>query len=187
MLARVIRLDTLSLGERPPEEVNVVVTQPPGSDPLTVAVDPKSGVVRVDRLHDTAMRVPGTLGLIPRTRVEGGRALSAFLPIAHQIAAGLVLSVRPIGVVYLSGADHDLVTIVAVPVSRVGARYDKIRSYTDIPGAQLRQLSHFLSHMADLEDDQQLLSAAWGDVSEAHRIIEEAARRAQPQMDFASD
>lgn len=172
-----IRLDAVSLGEAPPDEINVVITLPCGSAPAAVETGP-DGILQVVRLYQTAMQAPGALGLIPQTRREAGGALGAFLPLDGALPAGLVVSCRPVGVVFVTGPESDVETVLAVPVRQVTPRFERIKTYTDLPGAQLRQLSHYLCHMQDLEDDQEMRSAAWGDVNEAHRVIEEAAERA---------
>lgn len=175
-----IALDTVPIGPHAPDEINLVVTQPAGSAPLAVEVDPLSGLATVARLYQSAMISPGTFGLIPQTRSERGQPLAAFLPVDASLPAGLAIACRPVGVVYVTSAEADVVTVLAVPLGRVTARFDKVRSYTDIGAPALRQLSHYLTHAQDLEDDQLPRSAAWGDVSEAHRVIEEAMRRARP-------
>lgn len=172
-----MRVDEIALGTSPPDDVNIVVTTPVGTDPMRVEVDPQSGLLTVTRLFHTAMRNPGTTGILPRTATETGGPLSAFLPVGHVLMPGMVVAARPVGVLYIAGAEADEVTVLAVPASRVTGRFDRVRNYTDFPPAQLRQLSHYLSHAQDLEDDQDVRSAGWGDVDEARRVILEAARR----------
>lgn len=175
-----IRVEAVPLGRSPPDEINIVVTHPAGTAPMAVTPDPTCGALAVDRLYQTAMHCPGTLGLLPQTRLESGSPLTAFLPIEDAIPAGFVMACRPVGVVSVTGVDADTETVLAVPVSRVAARFDRVKTYTDIGAPLLRRFAHFLTHCQDLEDDQVPRSAAWGDVNEARRVITEAAQRARP-------
>jgi inorganic pyrophosphatase len=175
----VVRLDGIALGAAPPEDVNVVLTAAAGSEPLAVELDEETGALTVSRLFHTAMRYPANVGLIPRTRGEGGGALQATVATSHVLAPGMVIAVRPVGVLYVSGKDAEELTVLAVPAARVSGRYDGIRNYADIPQGQLRQMADFFCHYRDVEERGRPRSSGWGDVNEAHRVISEAAERAR--------
>lgn len=161
----------------PPDDVNVVVTGAAGALPLTLTTDP-SGRLSVDKLYHTTMRYPGHVGLIPQTVGEDALPLTALIVAEHQLPAGVVLGVRPIGVLYVSGPGGDEMTVLSVPAARHTAFYSAIVNYKDLPQSQLRTIANFFLHYRDVEDVTRPRTSGWGDVSEAHRVVSEAAARA---------
>lgn len=173
-------LEAVPLGASPPDEVNIVVTAPAGTEPFAARVDRVTGALTVTHLYTTTMRLPGNLGLVPGTLNEAGEPLAALLVMSHVMAPGMVVAARPVGVLYVAGeGGGDDRTILAVPAPRLAARYDRVRNYTDLGQGQLRQLAHFFSHYRDLEESGRPRTAGWGDVSEARRAILEGAERAR--------
>ncbi|WP_420393650.1 inorganic diphosphatase [Acuticoccus sp.] len=178
-----MRADVVPLGVDPPEDVNVVVTVAAGAAPLRVDVT-ADGLLEVVQLHHTAMRVPGTLGILPRTRVGSASPLVALVLGEHAIGHGLIVGVRPVGVLYVSSEGvpserSDEVTLLAVPTRRLSTRHDAIASYTDLPTGELRRIANFFERYRDVEEGGRQRTSGWGDVSEAHRVVMEAAARAR--------
>ncbi|UOM33961.1 inorganic diphosphatase [Acuticoccus sp. I52.16.1] len=123
------------------------------------------------------MRCPGNVGLIPQTQGEDGRPVSALVLGEHVLAPGIVLGARPIGVLYVSGAEGDEMTLLCVPAARLTNHYNSIVNYKDMPRADLRAIANFFVHYRDVEETSRPRTSGWGDVSEAHRVVTEAAAR----------
>ena len=51
-----MRLDAISIGSTPPDEVNVVIEVPHGGEPVKYEMDKAAGTMVVDRFLYTAMR-----------------------------------------------------------------------------------------------------------------------------------
>lgn len=179
-----IRLDAVPLGASPPDDINVLVTAGTGMEPVSLRLDERSGGLVVSQLFHTAMRTPGTLGIVPHTLSEAADPLGALVVTSHALAPGLVIASRPVGVLYVSGEGGDEVTVLAVPASRLTPRFDRIANYTDLSTSQLRQIAHFFQHYRDVEEHARPRTAGWGDVSEARRVIVEAAERARRPVGF---
>lgn len=177
-----IRLEGVALGAAPPDDINVVITVPAGAEPYQVGVDDPSGGLVVSQLFHSTMRAPHNLGIVPHTLSDAAAPLSAIVLSSHSLVPGLIVAARPVGVLYVSDDTGDEVTILAVPVRRLTARYDGIINYTDVPASQLRQIAHFFSHYRDMEEHRPARSAGWGDVNEARRVVSEAAERARPPI-----
>ena len=62
-----MRLDAISIGNNPPDDVNVIIEVPIGGEPIKYEMDKASGALFVDRFLYTAMRYPGNYGFIPHT------------------------------------------------------------------------------------------------------------------------
>lgn len=172
-----LTLDDLALGTAPPDDINVVITASTGTEPVAITV--AGGFMMVTRLFHTAMRLPGNLGVIPRTLGENAAPLPALVVGDHVLAPGTVLPSRPVGVIYVAGEGAEDVTILAVPAKRLTSRYDGIATYTDLPSGALRQLANYFQHYRDVEEHARPRSSGWGDVSEARRVVTEAAARAR--------
>jgi len=173
-----MRLDAISIGRNPPEEVNVVVEVPVGGEPIKYEMDKASGTLFVDRFLYTSMRYPGNYGFIPHTLSDDGDPCDVLIANQRGIVPGAVVAVKPIGVLKMqdeSGGDEK---ILAVPVPRLTRRYENVHEYTDLPDITLRQIEHFFQHYKDLETTKWVKVSGWGDAAEAKRIILEAIQRA---------
>jgi len=173
----VIRLDGVALGAAPPDDINIVVTVPAATEPFAVRADEMSGALHVTQLFHGTMRTPGNVGIVPHTLSDSANPLQALVLTGHTLAPGMVIAGRPVGVLYVAQDGQDEVTILAVPAARLTRRYDTVRNYGDVPAGVLREIAHFFCHYRDLEEHRPARSAGWGDVSEARRVIVEAAER----------
>ena len=80
----------------------------------------------------TSMRYPGNYGFIPHTRSEDGDPCDVLVVNTRAITPGAMMSVRPIGVLFMEDEAGQDEKIVAVPASRLTRRYDAIMSYADL-------------------------------------------------------
>jgi len=174
-----VRLDAISIGRNPPDEVNVVVEVPVGGEPIKYEMDKAAGTLVVDRFLYTAMRYPGNYGFIPHTLSDDGDPCDVLIANQRGIVPGAVIAVRPVGVLKMQDEAGGDEKIIAVPVSRLTRRYEKVLNYTDLPEITLRQIEHFFEHYKDLESNKWVKLAGWGDAAEAKRLIVEAMERAK--------
>jgi inorganic pyrophosphatase len=174
-----VRIDAISIGRDPPEEVNVVVEVPVGGEPIKYEMDKAAGTLVVDRFLYTAMRYPGNYGFIPHTLSDDGDPCDVLIANQRGIIPGAVIAVRPVGVLKMQDEAGGDEKIIAVPVPRLTRRYEKVLNYTDLPEITLRQIEHFFEHYKDLEKGKWVKLAGWGDAIEAKRLIVEAMDRAR--------
>jgi inorganic pyrophosphatase len=176
-----VRLDAISIGRNPPEEVNVVVEVPVGGEPIKYEMDKAAGTLVVDRFLYTAMRYPGNYGFIPHTLSDDGDPCDVLIANQRGIVPGALIAVRPVGVLKMldeAGGDEK---IIAVPVSRLTRRYERVLSYTDLPEITLKQIEHFFEHYKDLEANKWVKVIGWGDAEEAKGLIVAAIERNRAQ------
>ena len=174
-----MRLDAISIGRNPPEEVNVVVEVPVGGEPIKYEMDKAAGTLVVDRFLYTAMRYPGNYGFIPHTLSDDGDPCDVLIANQRGIVPGAVIAVRPVGVLKMQDEAGGDEKIIAVPVPRLTRRYEKVLSYTDLPDITLKQIEHFFQHYKDLESNKWVKVLGWGDAAEAKRMIAESIDRAR--------
>ncbi len=173
-----MRIEAVSIGRNPPEEVNVIVEVPIGGEPIKYELDKEAGALVVDRFLYTSMRYPGNYGFIPHTLSGDGDPCDVIVANTRAIAPGAIMSVRPVGVLLMEDEAGGDEKIVAVPSSKVSKRYDGVKSYTDLPQITLDQIQHFFEHYKDLEPGKWVKVLRWGDADEARRLILEGIARA---------
>ena len=174
-----MQLDQVSVGANPPYEVNVVVEVPIGGEPIKYELHKPSGILVVDRFLYTSMRYPGNYGFIPHTLSDDGDPCDVLIINTRAIIPGAVMSVRPVGVLFMEDEAGGDEKILAVPSSKLTQRYDKVKSYSDLPDITLQQIQHFFEHYKDLERGKWVKVLRWGGAEDAYRLIGEAIDRAR--------
>ena len=167
----------ISIGNRPPEEVNVIIEVGLRSDPIKYEFDKDSGAIVVDRFLYTTMFYPCNYGFIPHTFAADGDPVDVMVIGRMPVQPGAVLAARPIGVLELedeAGCDEK---ILAVPTRAITQLYDRVKSWTDVPEIDLRRIQHFFEHYKDLEPEKWTRVGNWRDVDIAHKLISEAIER----------
>jgi inorganic pyrophosphatase len=177
-----VRLDAISIGRNPPDEVNVVVEVPVGGEPIKYEMDKAAGTLVVDRFLYTSMRYPGNYGFIPHTLSDDGDPCDVLIANQRGIVPGAIVAVRPVGVLRMQDEAGGDEKIIAVPVQRLTRRYEKVHNYLDLPDITLKQIEHFFEHYKDLESGKWVKMLGWGDADESRRLILEGIDRAQQEV-----
>ncbi len=170
-------LSKISAGNNIPEEVNVIIENPMGGDPVKYELDKESGFMFVDRFLHTAMYYPGNYGFVPHTLSEDGDPVDVLVLGMVPVMPGAVISVRPVGVLLMEddkGLDEK---IIAVPVQRLHPYHDNVEDLKDIRPILREQIEHFFAHYKDLEKNKWVKLKGWGDAAEAKKLICEGVDR----------
>jgi inorganic pyrophosphatase len=162
-----MRIEAISIGVDPPREVNVIVEVPVGGEPIKYELDKEAGTLVVDRFLYTAMRYPGNYGFIPHTLSNDGDPCDVLVANTRAIVPGAVMSVRPVGVLLMEDE------------AELTQRYDKVKTYSDLPDITLQQIQHFFEHYKDLEPKKWVKVLRWGNAEDAHQLIAEGIARAK--------
>jgi inorganic pyrophosphatase len=173
-----MRIEAISIGTNPPEDVNVIIEVSVGGQPIKYEMDKEAGVLVVDRFLYTPMTYPGNYGFVPHTLSEDGDPIDVLVCNTRQLVPGCVINVRPIGALMMeddSGKDEK---IVAVPSSHLTKRYEGIDNFSDLPDITLRQIQHFFEHYKDLEPGKWVKIGDWMDARTARQMIVDAIARA---------
>ncbi len=174
-----MRLDAISIGKNPPDEVNVVIEVAIGGEPIKYEMDKEAGTLFVDRFLYTPMRYPGNYGFIPHTLSEDGDPCDVLVANTRPLVPGSYIAVRPIGVMMMEDEGGGDEKIIAVPVPKLTKRYENVHNYTDLPKITLDQIQHFFEHYKDLEPGKWVKLTGWGDAAKARELIVEAIERAK--------
>jgi inorganic pyrophosphatase len=166
-------------GKNPPEEVNVIIENPMGGDPVKYELDKETGVMFVDRFLHTAMRYPGNYGFIPHTLSGDGDPVDVLVVSSTPVMPGAVMRCRPVGVLKMeddAGADEK---IIAVPIAKLFPYHDNIENLEDVRPILREQIAHFFSHYKDLEKGKWSKVVGWGNAAEAMKMIIDGVERAK--------
>jgi inorganic pyrophosphatase len=174
-----MRIDAVSIGYNPPEDVNVIVEVAIGGEPIKYEMDKAAGTLVVDRFLYTPMRYPGNYGFVPHTLSDDGDPIDVLVANTRPIVPGAIINVRPVGVLKMNDEHGGDEKIIAVPSPKLTQRYAKVHTITDMPSISLDQIKHFFEHYKDLEPGKWVKVLGWGDAAEAKSLITEAIERAK--------
>ena len=174
-----MRIEAISVGDDPPNDVNVVVEVPVGGEPVKYEMDKEAGTMVVDRFLYTPMRYPGNYGFVPHTLSDDGDPIDVLVPNQRPIMPSAVMNCRPVGVLVMedeSGGDEK---IVAVPSTHLSRRYEDVGDVMDLPEITRQQIQHFFERYKDLEPGKWVKVVRWEGAEAARRMIAEAVERAE--------
>ncbi|HET7412201.1 MAG TPA: inorganic diphosphatase [Pararhizobium sp.] len=174
-----MRIDAISIGTNPPDDVNVIVEVPVGGQPIKYELDKEAGTLVVDRFLHTPMTYPGNYGFVPHTLSDDGDPIDVLICNTRPLVPGCVINVRPIGVLVMEDNSGQDEKIIAVPSTHLTKRYENVGDYQDLPEITLKQIEHFFSHYKDLEPGKWVKIGGWQGLDTARRLISEAIERYQ--------
>jgi inorganic pyrophosphatase len=167
----------LPLGEKAPEEINVIVEIASGSRnkyEYNKALD----IFELDRALHSPVYYPGDYGFVPRTLALDDDPLDVLILVSEPTFSGCLVKARPIGLLTMIDDGKSDDKILAVPVGEPD--YAEVHNYTQIFAHQLRKISHFFETYKLLEGKKTDVGG-WSDAAEARRIILESAQRFEEQ------
>lgn len=156
-----------------PDKINAIIEIPYGSS-VKYELDKESGAVFVDRVMASAVFYPANYGFIANTLADDGDPVDILVLNEYPIQAGAVIPCRLIGVLVMedeSGMDEKL---LALPTSKVDARYEDIKSLDDVPKATLAKIKNFFETYKILEKDKWVKVQDFKDSKVAVEILQKA-------------
>jgi len=164
-------LKQLSPGRHVPDDLNVVIEIPSGSDPVKYEVDKETGMVMVDRFVATSMVYPCNYGFVPGTLSEDGDPVDVLVVAPFGLYPGVVIRCRPVGMLQMTDESGPDAKILAVPVEKLTPRYAHIQAPVDLGQDFLDLVAHFFQHYKDLEKGKWVKISGWQDANAARACI----------------
>lgn len=167
----------LPVGDKAPEEINMLVETPMGSI-NKYEFHTNTGILKLDRVLFEKIPYPIEYGAIPQTWDEDQDLLDVMCLITYPTFPGCLISVRPIGVMLFNDSGEKDDKILAVPVDDI--RYKHISSINDLTEHQKDEIGFFFERYKDLQfkyknqTDKKVIIEGWEGVERAHTIIDEA-------------
>jgi inorganic pyrophosphatase len=156
-------------------EIEVVVEVPKGSR-NKYEIDPKTGVIRLDRQLFTATRYPADYGFVQGTLGDDGDPLDALILLDEPTFPGIHVAARAVGVLQThdeAGGDPKLLT---VPAHDPRALWQDI---ADVPDYVLREIRHFFEIYKDLEPGKRTVVEDWAGREVAEALLRQGMERAR--------
>ncbi|MGE3176717.1 MAG: inorganic diphosphatase [Vicinamibacterales bacterium] len=162
--------------------VHVIVESPRGS-----TAKYENGVVFLHRALPAGFAYPFDWGFVPGTLAADGDPLDAMVLWSGSSHPGVVIPVRPIGILKIeqasrgSGQRERNDRLLAVPVS------DPTQTLTDVfslPGRTRDELQHFFEAVVAFEH-KAIAVLGWGDASDAAAAVAQAAAARDERDDRA--
>ena len=154
----------------------VVIEIPRGSR-NKYEIDHETGRVHLDRVLFTPFTYPIDYGYFDNTLGGDGDPLDAMVILEYPVYPGVVIDVRPVGVLPMEddgGIDEKLIC-----VQTKDPRYAHIKDINDVPEQLKNEIKHFFEHYKDLEPGKWVKVGEWAGAAEAERLIKEAQARFQ--------
>ncbi|MFN3640378.1 MAG: inorganic diphosphatase [Flavobacterium sp.] len=130
--------------------------------------------IRYDRMIFSSMMYPADYGFIPETLALDKDPLDVLVLVTEPTFPGCVMEVKPIGVFHMTDEKGPDEKIICVPVS--DPVWNQLNDLSDVNPHLLKEIEHFFQVYKDLEK-KKVDVGGWGDVAEAHDIIEKCIER----------
>ncbi len=163
-----MNLTEVPLGPDAPTRVNTIIEIPKGST-NKYEIDPKTGIIRLDRVLFSPLFYPCDYGYIPQTLYSDGDAIDTLVLMTHPTFPGCVVEGRPIGLLKMSddkGQDDKVIC-----VATKDPRFEEVETLEDMSEHMRREIVHFFEVYKALEE-KSVEVLGWASRDEALRIID---------------
>lgn len=138
----------VSLGENAPDEFNVIIEIPHGSN-NKYEIDKETGLIALDRANYSTAPYPADYGFAPKTLWDDGDALDVIILTTWPLAVGIVAKVRPVAVIEMIDDGESDYKIIAVPAS--DKRWEDTNDLADVNKHRLKEITHFFQTYKELK------------------------------------
>ena len=136
--------------------------------------DGELGVFRLDRALYSPMHYPGDYGFVPGTLAEDDDPLDVLTLVDEPSFPGVLISVRPVGV--LTMVDQDLPDEKILSVPNRNPRFDQVHTIDQVFQHTLREIEHFFEIYKELEGKRTEIRG-WKGPREARELIRLSRKR----------
>jgi len=103
----------------------------------------------LDRAMKSAQDYPFDYGFAPQTLWEDGDALDVIVLSTHPLLTGILVEVRPVGVMHMIDCGESDDKIISVPVS--DPRWEETLDLKDLNKHMIKEFTHFLETYKSIE------------------------------------
>lgn len=138
----------VTLGDKAPEEINAIIEIPKGSF-NKYEIDKETGLIALDRANYNAAPFPFDYGFAPQTLWEDNDPLDIIVLSTFPLQSGLLVRVRPIGVMEMIDAGESDYKVLTVPSS--DRRWEDTTDLADLNKHLVREIQHFFETYKNLK------------------------------------
>lgn len=163
-------LHELTPGTNIPNEMTVMVEISKGSI-NKYELDKETGLIKLDRVSHTAQTFPFDYGFVPQTHWHDGDPLDVIIITTSPLMPGVLVDVRPVGVLDMIDSGESDAKIIAVPVS--DPRFSEVQDLSDVNKHFIKEVTHFYENYKKLQNKEVTIPTI-RDASAAKEVILEA-------------
>ncbi len=141
----------ISAGDKSPDEINVIVEINKGSK-NKYEIDKKTGLIALDRAMHTAQDYPFDYGFVPQTLWDDDDALDVIILATYPLAPGILVRVRPVGIMNMIDGGEADDKVIAVPVN--DPRWEDTKDLSDINKHTIKEMEHFFSTYKKIQNKE---------------------------------
>ena len=140
-------------------------------------VDHITGRVHLDRVLFTPFVYPVDYGFFDKTLGGDGDPLDALVLLEFPVFPGVVVDVRPVGVLPMEDDGGIDEKVICVPAK--DPRWAHIQDINDVPELLKQQIQHFFERYKELEAGKWVKVTGWADAAAAKAEIMTSFERAK--------
>lgn len=171
-----MELKKLSPGKMPPKKMNAIIEVPEGGN-VKYEIDYESGLLKVDRILHTPLAYPANYGYFPGTLSQDGDPLDCMVVCHSPLRPGVLIEVRPIGVLLVEDQCGKDEKIICVPIDKVDLFHTKTSFIEELPEILRAKIEYFFAHYKDLEPQSWSKVVGWADRASADKFIMDSIAR----------
>jgi len=149
----------ISLGDKAPEEFNVIIEIPKGSK-NKYEIDKETGLIKLDRAMKTSQDYPFDYGFAPQTLWEDNDPLDVVVLTTYPLAPNILVTVRPVAVMEMIDGGESDYKIIAVPTE--DPRWDETKDLDDVNKHTVKEIKHFFETYKQIENKEVKISGIKG-------------------------
>jgi inorganic pyrophosphatase len=124
------------------DEVNVIIEIPKGSK-NKYEIDKKTGLIALDRAMHSAQDYPFDYGFVPQTYWDDEDALDAVVLTTYPLAPGILVRVRPVGVMSMIDSGEGDDKLICVPGD--DPRWSDVTDLEHVNKHTIKEIEHFFA------------------------------------------
>jgi len=115
-------------------------------------IDKETGLIALDRVAHTGQDFPFDYGFVPQTLWDDGDALDVTLLTTYPLFPGLLVRVRPVGLMKMIDGGESDDKVIAVPID--DPRWSDVKDLKDVNPHTLKEIEHFYSTYKKLQNKE---------------------------------
>ncbi len=169
-------IEEISPGKQPPKQMNAIIEVPENGH-VKYEIDKETGLVKVDRILHTPLAYPANYGYFPGTLGDDGDPLDCVVVCNSPLRPGVLIEVRPIGVLLMEDQAGGDEKIICVPLDKVDPFHTNTHFIEELPQSLRAKIEYFFHHYKDLEPNAWSKVKGWDNRETADKIIIESIDR----------
>lgn len=159
------------------DEMNVIIEIPKGSH-NKYEIDKETGLIKLDRANYGPAAYPFDYGFVPQSLWDDGDALDVVLLATYPLAPGILVEVRPVGILRMIDDGEGDDKIIAVPTS--DRRWEHVQKIEDVNPHTLKEIVHFMENNKKLKGKPvEIISNGYEGKEAAQNAFERAVKMYQ--------